>query len=263
MRAGPAGGGQPRGFGRPFGRWPSATGCMRPSLPSPGQRGTAATCTSRAGTATLRCTASTRRAGPTASPSSGTSWPESSSTFPASWGSPVPRSTPTGVWAADLGLAYRAWGPNSREARSGAVDVRRPRGGATNIKLNAWDSRASPYLALGGVIAAGLDGLERRPAPRRRRPEYAQRAEAGEAGCRPAVPEPREAIENLKRDDVLMDAQSEPLSSSYIAVREGWHSISPRTRSAHPRPARATATTQADCLNGAAVADSRPLRWGR
>ncbi|HEX7788782.1 MAG TPA: glutamine synthetase family protein, partial [Methylomirabilota bacterium] len=58
--------------------------------------------------------------------------------------------------------AYTAWGPDNREAA-----VRVPstfssdRAGSTNAELKASDSSSNPYLALGGLLAAGLDGVTR------------------------------------------------------------------------------------------------------
>ena len=35
----------------------------------------------------------------------------------------------------------------------------------SNIEIKASDSTSNPYLSLGGMIAAGLDGIERRLDP--------------------------------------------------------------------------------------------------
>src|SRR3954447_5022721 len=58
--------------------------------------------------------------------------------------------------------AYTAWGIENREAA-----VRVPsrywddEAGSTNLELKASDASANPYLSLGGVMAAALDGIER------------------------------------------------------------------------------------------------------
>ncbi len=63
-----------------------------------------------------------------------------------------------GMWAG----AYACWGHDNREA---PVRVPSPFLGAeeasTNAELKAVDATCNPYLALGGIIAAGLDGVER------------------------------------------------------------------------------------------------------
>ena len=58
--------------------------------------------------------------------------------------------------------AYTAWGIENREAA-----VRVPsrywddEAGSTNLELKASDASANPYISLGGVMAAALDGIER------------------------------------------------------------------------------------------------------
>ena len=62
--------------------------------------------------------------------------------------------------------AYTIWGPDNREAA-----VRIPstfasdRTGSTNAELKAADASSNPYLALGGLLAAGLDGVTRKLGP--------------------------------------------------------------------------------------------------
>ena len=57
--------------------------------------------------------------------------------------------------------AFMCWGHDNREA---PVRVASVFGGleeaSTNVELKACDASCNPYLALGGLIAAGLDGLE-------------------------------------------------------------------------------------------------------
>src|SRR4030095_9752036 len=68
------------------------------------------------------------------------------------------RRLPPHFWSS----AYTAGGPDNREAA-----VRVPstfpsdRAGSTNAELKASDSSSNPYLALGGLLAAGLDGVTR------------------------------------------------------------------------------------------------------
>src|SRR6266516_4873934 len=62
--------------------------------------------------------------------------------------------------------AYTCWGPDNREA---AVRVASPFKGrveaSTNIEIKAVDGSANPYLALGAIVAAGLDGISRKLGP--------------------------------------------------------------------------------------------------
>ena len=124
------------------------------------------------------------------------------------------------TWAS----AYRVWGPDNREA---ALRVASTFWGheaeSTNVELKASDSSANPYMALGGLIAAGLDGLERElklPPPVTVDPHSLDEAGRASAG---AVRLPRsldEALQKLRADQVLMEALGDRLSTSYIAVKE-------------------------------------------
>jgi glutamine synthetase len=125
-----------------------------------------------------------------------------------------------GMWAS----AYRAWGHDNREA---ALRVASPlwghEEGSTNVELKACDSSSNPYLALGGVIAAGLDGVTRElepPPPVLVDPHTLDEEARARVG---AVRHPRslgEAIGNLRGDRVLMEALGDRLSTSYLAVKE-------------------------------------------
>ena len=124
------------------------------------------------------------------------------------------------TWAS----AYRAWGPDNREA---ALRVASPFWGheaeSTNVELKACDSSSNPHVALGGVIAAGLDGIDRGlepPPPVTVDPHTLDDAGRAAAG---ATRHPRslaEAIAHLRQDRVLLEALGDRLAASYIAVKE-------------------------------------------
>ena len=123
------------------------------------------------------------------------------------------------MWAS----AYRAWGPDNRE---GALRVASPFKGheaeSTNVELKSSDSSANPYIALGGVIAAGLDGIERHlslPPPVTVDPFNLSDKERQSIGADRLPQSLKEAIANLQRDTALTDALGERLATSYIAVK--------------------------------------------
>jgi glutamine synthetase len=124
------------------------------------------------------------------------------------------------MWAS----AFRAWGPDNRE---GALRVASPFKGheadSTNVELKSSDSSANPYVSLGGVIAAGLDGIERGlalPPPVTVDPFNLSDKERQAIGADRLPTSLKEAIANLKSDRVLLEALGERLSTSYIAVKE-------------------------------------------
>lgn len=124
------------------------------------------------------------------------------------------------MWAS----AYSVWGPDNREA---ALRLASPlwddEGESTNIELKASDSSANPYLALGGVIAAGLDGVDRGlelPAAVTVDPHSLDEETRRRLG---AVRHPQslaEALAALRGDQVLMEALGDRLATSYLAVKE-------------------------------------------
>ncbi|HZU19057.1 MAG TPA: glutamine synthetase, partial [Candidatus Dormibacteraeota bacterium] len=123
------------------------------------------------------------------------------------------------TWAS----AYRVWGPDNREA---ALRLPSPFWGreadSANVELKACDSSANPYLALGGVIAAGLDGVERElplPPPVTVDPHLLDEQERARLGAARHPADLKEAIERLENDRVLMDALGDRLATSYLAVK--------------------------------------------
>src|SRR5579872_82764 len=119
--------------------------------------------------------------------------------------------------------AFACWGVDHREA---AVRIVSPRRGPTsfNLELKTADGSANPYLALAGVIAAGLDGLRRElppGAPVTGDPADLPEAERAARGIRALPRTLGEAVDALLDDPVLLDALGAPLARSYIAVRRG------------------------------------------
>jgi glutamine synthetase len=119
--------------------------------------------------------------------------------------------------------AFTAWGHDNREA---AVRVASPFWsnveGSTNLELKAADSSCNPYIALGGLLAAGLDGIERGlvpPQPTEADPSSMSDSEREARGVRRLPSSLDEALNHLEQDAVLMDALGDLLGRSYMAVR--------------------------------------------
>ena len=124
------------------------------------------------------------------------------------------------TWAS----AYRVWGPDNREgALRVAAPTRSLQSQSTNVELKASDSSSNPYVALGGVIAAGLDGIDRGlelPPATTVDPHLLSDDERRAIGAERLPQTLHEAISNLRSDQVLLEALGERLAGSYMAVKE-------------------------------------------
>jgi glutamine synthetase len=127
--------------------------------------------------------------------------------------------------------AYTCWGHDNREAPLRLPSVFWGQEEATtNVELKAGDASCNPYLALGGLIAAGLDGLERGlepPEPVEVDPATIPEAERERRGIRRLPATQREALDTLEADTVLVGALGPVLARSYLAVRRSeWNAYS-------------------------------------
>jgi glutamine synthetase len=127
--------------------------------------------------------------------------------------------------------AFTCWGHDNREA-----PLRLPslflgmEEASTNIELKAADATCNPYLAVGGMIAAGLDGLQRGlepPDPVEVDPATIGEDEREALGIRRLPATQKEALDALESDAVLTDALGPVLAGSYLAVRRSeWETYS-------------------------------------
>ncbi len=118
--------------------------------------------------------------------------------------------------------AFTAWGFDNREA---AVRVASPFWGREeqtyNVELKAVDGSANPYIALGGLIACGLDGVERKldpGVPCEHDPALLDETERERHGIRRLPTTLTGALDELERDDVLTGSMRELLRRSYLAI---------------------------------------------
>ncbi|MBW2432835.1 MAG: glutamine synthetase [Deltaproteobacteria bacterium] len=124
--------------------------------------------------------------------------------------------------------AFRTWGTQNREA---AVRIcKDPKGTrASRIEYKISDATANPYVALGSLIAAGLDGLQRNlklPEEVTLDPSLIPEADRTARGIDQLPQNLGEALEALRKDDVLLRALGEGLARSYIAVRQNeWEAL--------------------------------------
>jgi len=121
--------------------------------------------------------------------------------------------------------AYNCWGPDNREA---AVRVASPfrhdESGTLNAELKPVDGSCNPYLALGGLIAAGLDGIARELDPGEPMlvdPADLSDDERTRRGVARLPSSLGEALAALETDAVLTEALGPLLLSAYLAVKRG------------------------------------------
>jgi glutamine synthetase len=91
-----------------------------------------------------------------------------------------------------------------------------------NLELKPSDSSHNPYLALGGLIAAGLDGVEKEmtpPEPVLVDPGDMEESERKKRGIDRLPTSLKEAVDALRGDEVLMEAMGEVLSREYLLVK--------------------------------------------
>src|SRR5262249_31364029 len=127
--------------------------------------------------------------------------------------------------------AFTCWGHDNREAPVRVPSVfRGMEEASTNAELKAADASSNPYLAVGGLIAAGLDGMQRGlepPPPVEVDPSTIDERERRSRGILRLPAPQQEALDALEADDVLTSALGPVLAGSYLAVRRSeWETYS-------------------------------------
>lgn len=127
--------------------------------------------------------------------------------------------------------AFTCWGHDNREAPLRLPSVFEGiEEASTNIELKAADASCNPYLAVGGLIAAGLDGLERGlepPDPVEIDPATIAEQERARRGIRCLPATQQQGLDALEADAALVDALGSVLAQSYVAVRRSeWEAYS-------------------------------------
>jgi glutamine synthetase len=119
--------------------------------------------------------------------------------------------------------AYTIYGMDNREA---AVRICSPmsddRAKSVNLELKPSDSSANPYLALGAVIHAGLDGIRRKLDPGEAvnvDPAVLTEAERSAHGAHRLPESLSAALDALEADELLMESLGDLRRRAYLAVK--------------------------------------------
>jgi glutamine synthetase len=124
--------------------------------------------------------------------------------------------------------AFRCWGMDNREAAVRVPSNPEERS-STHFELKTVDASANPYLALGAVIAAGLDGIRHcfeLGESVTVDPGYMPDAERNARSIDLLPITLGQSIEQLSNDKVLLDALGAELAQVYLAVRKAeWETM--------------------------------------
>jgi glutamine synthetase len=119
--------------------------------------------------------------------------------------------------------AYTCYGMDNREA---AVRVCSPlrgdAGSSVNLELKPSDSSGNPYLALGAMVYAGLDGIRSKLDPGEAvnvDPALLSESERARLGAHRLPASLSAALDALVTDDLLMDALGPLRSTAYLTVK--------------------------------------------
>ena len=119
--------------------------------------------------------------------------------------------------------AYGVYGFDNREGAIRVPSMFWGREAASiNLELKPSDHSGNPYLALGALIAAGLDGIQNGidpGEPQEIDPGNYSDEERERRGIRRLPTSLDEALDELERDEVLKQALGSLLANSYIAVK--------------------------------------------
>jgi glutamine synthetase len=123
------------------------------------------------------------------------------------------------TWAS----AFTCYGMDNREA---AIRICSPlagdAGSSVNLELKPSDSSANPYLALGAVIHAGLDGIRGKYDPGEAvnvDPATMSESDRARAGVHRLPASLNAALDALVTDELLMDVLGPLRSTAYVAVK--------------------------------------------
>jgi glutamine synthetase len=115
---------------------------------------------------------------------------------------------------------YVAW---SAQNRSPLIRIPASRGMSTRVEVRSVDPAANPYLAMSVLLAAGLDGIKnemKAPNPIDRNIYVMNKEEREEAGIEDLPANLSNALEALKKDEVMVKALGGHIFEHFIEAKE-------------------------------------------
>ncbi|MRG85311.1 type I glutamate--ammonia ligase [Salinibacillus xinjiangensis] len=116
--------------------------------------------------------------------------------------------------------SYVAW---SGKNRSPLVRIPSSRGISTRIEVRSVDPSANPYLGMSVMLASGLDGVENKleaPAPVNRNIYVMDKEERIKNGVEDLPATLYDAVQLLKKDEILVNALGEHLFEHFVEAKE-------------------------------------------
>jgi glutamine synthetase len=121
---------------------------------------------------------------------------------------------------------YIGWARINRSALVRIPQISKGQANSTRIELRCPDPSSNPYLAFAAMLAAGLDGIERKLTPPDPVEENLYHLDAAKLESRKIRQLPgtlREALDELSRDQVIRDALGEHIFERFIEAKtEEW-----------------------------------------
>ena len=114
---------------------------------------------------------------------------------------------------------YLSWGRTNRSALIRIPRMNRGRTSSVRCELRSPDPSANPYLAFAVMLAAGLDGIERKLTPPQPTEEDLFQIDGNRAGIDLLPGDLGQAIDALKEDEVIQNALGLHLYERYVEAK--------------------------------------------
>ncbi len=114
---------------------------------------------------------------------------------------------------------YISWGRTNRSALIRIPRITPGRTRSTRCELRCPDPSCNPYLAFAVMLAAGLDGIERKLEPPMPAEEDLYHVDSVRAGLAMLPGDLGEAIEALQEDEIIQDALGQHVYERYVEAK--------------------------------------------
>lgn len=114
---------------------------------------------------------------------------------------------------------YLSWGRTNRSALIRIPRISRGRYRSTRCELRCPDPSANPYLAFAAMLAAGLDGIEKRMMPPSPAEEDLYHVDGARSGLETLPGDLGEALDAFREDEVLQHALGQHVSERYLEAK--------------------------------------------